>query len=480
MKKIKLPLIDWLIIFGLLGLCYAVFFHHLDEFTIRLWDEGRNAVNAIEMMETKNPIVTYFGGRPDMWNTKPPLHIWIVVLFYKILGVNELALRLPSAISATMVVVMIYIFSVKILKSRAIGLLGSLIILSSMGFPDIHIGRTGDYDALLTLWVFLGSMAVFKYLEDWEGKWLYWGGSFFGLAVLTKGMAGLLVVPGIILYTLISGKFLRLMRTKDFWKTVVVWGVIIGGYYGGRELLNSGYLKTVWNEEIWGRTQKDLGTSGGDFWYYWKIMASFRFQKWILLVPVSIIAYVVTKSQVIKNYVIFAYILVISYFLIISKVETKQLWYDAQLYPLMSLLVAILLVEVIKKLPWILRLWPIVIICFYMQRYIRTNIAYINRPDIDRSSEACLKYGYLFRDKSIETEGFAGVHLAEWCTPIDFYLKKEKLERKEIGQIKQDDKILTCDWITNNKIIEQYDTQMIFDDKNGCLGYQIRGIKILN
>ena len=48
----------------ILILCYIVFFHDLDEFTIRLWDEGRNAVSALEMLKTKNPIVISKGIAP--------------------------------------------------------------------------------------------------------------------------------------------------------------------------------------------------------------------------------------------------------------------------------------------------------------------------------------------------------------------------------------------------------------------------------
>ena len=149
------------------------------------------------------------------------------------------------------------------------------------------------------------------------------------------------------------------------------------------------------------------------------------------------------------------------------------MWYDAQLYPFMSLLVAITLVEIINKLPLLLRFFPILILCFYMQRYIRTNIAYINRPDLEKS-EACLKYGYLFRDKSIKKDGFVGVHKASWCTPIYFYLERDSLVREEISQLKVGDKALTCDSITFNEIKEKYNIDMIFDNKDGCLGFKIK------
>lgn len=464
--------INLFILISLSILCYLVFFRQLGLFTSRIWDESRNGVNALEMIKTKNPIVTYFHQSPDMWNTKPPFYIWIVVIMFKLFGANELTLRLPSAIAATLVTFSIFIFSFKILKNKWIGLLGSLILISSMGFPDIHIGRTGDYDAMLTLFVFLGSLMFFIYLENRLAKYLWLTGLFFIMAVLTKGIAGMMIFPGIFIYLLISKNLLKLIKDKNFYKVLLIYILIIGGYYIGREYLNHGYLKAVWNEEIFGRTKNNLGANGNNFWYYWEMFSSFRFQKWIYFVPLSIFIWLFGKNRKNKKIVLFSWLISLSYFLIISYSGTKQMWYDAQMYPFMSLMVAIFLVEIINKLPILLRLFPLLILCFYMQRYVRTNIAYINRPDLEKS-DSCLKYGYLFRDITIDKTGFVGVHKADWCTPISFYLEKNNLKRKNINELKSKEKVLTCDSITFNEIKEKYKIKPIFDNKDGCLGFSI-------
>jgi 4-amino-4-deoxy-L-arabinose transferase-like glycosyltransferase len=396
---------------------------------------------------------------------------------YQIFGVNEFALRLPSAIAASLVVCLIFVFGNRVLKNKWTGFIGALIILSSMGFPDLHIGRTGDYDAMLVLFIFLGGLSFFNYLENQQSKYIYFCGLFFTLAVLTKGVAGLLIVPGMVLYVLLSGKLTKMFKNKSFWKAIMYSLLAISCYYLGRELLNHGYLAAVWREEVWARTQSNLGANSTDFWYYWKLFVSFRFQKWIYFVPFSIIVCLFAKDKTTKRFILFSYIVAVTYFLVISTTETKQMWYDAQLYPFISLLTAIVIVETINRLPFLLRLFPILILCFYMQRYIRTNIAYINRPDLEKS-EACLKYGYLFRDKSISKDGFVGVHKASWCTPIYFYLERDGLVRKEVSQLKIGDKALTCDSITFNEIKDKYNIDMIFDNKDGCLGFNINQEKM--
>lgn len=469
-------IIDKIIIFGLLILCYIIFFHHLGEFTLRLWDEGRNAVNALEIVKNHNFIVTYFKGNPDMWNVKPPLHIWIVAIFFKLFGVGELTLRLPSAISATLVILLIYVFGFKVLNNKLIGLLGSLIILSSMGFPDTHVGRTGDYDALLVLFSFLGAIFSFIYFQNPSKKILYLAGLSWTLSVLTKGVAGLLLVPGIILFSILSNNIIKLFKDLYFWKLVIFFGLVIGAYYVCRELANHGYIQAVLNKDIFGRYQKDIGSGGSNFWYYWDLMASFRFQKWIYFIPISIISFFVTKEKIVKQFILYSYLLVVSYFIIISKSETKQFWYDAQLYPLASLLVATFIITLIERLPLLLRLFPVVILCFYLQRYVRTNIAYIHRPDLDKSM-SCLKYGYLFRDKSINKDSFIGVHKDTSCSPFQFYLENNGSATKTIDDIDVGDNILTCDTPTLNEIERKYSIDTLFDNKDGCIGIKIQKLK---
>ena len=57
---------------------YLLFFHRLGELPIYVWDEARDTINALEMLRTGDLLVTYFHGRPDLWNTKPPGAVWLM------------------------------------------------------------------------------------------------------------------------------------------------------------------------------------------------------------------------------------------------------------------------------------------------------------------------------------------------------------------------------------------------------------------
>lgn len=465
--------LDLLLVLGIIFLCYLTFFHHLGEFAIRLWDEGRNGTNAVEMLKGANWLVPTFNYQVDMWNVKPPLHIWILVLFFKIFGISELSLRLPSAIAASIVVVGVFFVGRFILKKRWVGFLASLIILSSMGFPEIHIGRTGDYDALLVMWVFGAIVFSFLYLEYWKKKYLILATIFWLASVMTKGVAGLLMVPGLFLYSLFSKKFFILIKDKKFWIALFGLLVLISSYYLCREYINPGYLAAVWKGDLFGRYKMNVGSGTADFWYYWKLMASFRFQKWIYLVPISIVSYFLVKKDKNKNLILLLYLSTVSYFVVISAAQTKQYWYDAQLYPLASLLVAILLITLLDRVPLILKLFPILVLAFYTQRYIRTNLAYINRPDLDKDN-ACIKYGYLFRETSIDKGNFKVVHSDEECFSLHFYTSQNNLVRKNILDISKGDKVLSCNKDDIEMIKKKWKIENIFVSQNGCEGMKIK------
>jgi 4-amino-4-deoxy-L-arabinose transferase-like glycosyltransferase len=64
----------------LLALCYPVFFLHLNEPVMHLWDESSYAHNAMQMIKHKKPLVVYAFDVPDTYNTKPPFVVWMMAI----------------------------------------------------------------------------------------------------------------------------------------------------------------------------------------------------------------------------------------------------------------------------------------------------------------------------------------------------------------------------------------------------------------
>src|SRR5688572_18104826 len=149
----------WLIPF----LAAAIFpvFWQLTSLPIRQWDEARLAVNAAEMLDNGNLLVTYFQGQPDMWNTKPPLQVWLIALSIKAFGYTEFAVRFPSAVMAVATMAVIFWFCLKVFRSKLAAVLSVLVLVSSQGYMGYHVARNGDYEALLIFFITIYMLSFF-------------------------------------------------------------------------------------------------------------------------------------------------------------------------------------------------------------------------------------------------------------------------------------------------------------------------------
>lgn len=320
-------------------ICFPVF-SHMESLPIKLFDESRLAINAYEMSKTGNLMVPTYEYQPDLWNTKPPLMIWLQVLGIKLFGTGELPIRLPSAIAALLTCLFILFFSIRYLKDFWFGAISVIVLISSVGYIQVHAVRTGDYDSLLTLFTTLYSLLFFLYLESGQVKFLYY--TFFAIvfAVLSKGIAGMIYLPVLLFLSIIKHKTGLILKSKHFYLGLSIFIFIIGGYYICREILNPGYLNAVWKNEIGGRYITAIEGHKQSFWFYYRMLVDHHFGYWFILIPCGIIVGYFHKVDKIRKLALYSTVLVLFYFLVISLGQTKLEWYNVPQYPFLSILVA--------------------------------------------------------------------------------------------------------------------------------------------
>jgi 4-amino-4-deoxy-L-arabinose transferase-like glycosyltransferase len=316
-------------------------FLHLDFLTIRLWDEARTAINAYEMYHSKNYLIPTYQGEPDMWNLKPPLMVWLQVLFMKLIGVNEWSVRLPSALAALFTCIIIMLISVRYVKKFWLGFFCVLVLVTSRGYVGYHNARTGDYDALLTLFLTLGNFAFFIFLENSKPKYLYLFVISMILAVLTKSTAALMILPGLFIYVILKRKLLILLKNKHLYICLVIFIISASSYYLLREIYNQGYLKEIWASDFGGRYMDTLFGHKHSFWYYFGNLFDHRFIIWVFFIPFGVYFGLKNKDNRIKNLTLFSSIITLTYFLFISSAQTKLFWYALPMYPFLAILVGV-------------------------------------------------------------------------------------------------------------------------------------------
>jgi 4-amino-4-deoxy-L-arabinose transferase-like glycosyltransferase len=329
-------------------LMYMPIFGNLNTLPIRIWDEGRIAINACEMHMTGNFIVTTFNFRPDMWNTKPPMLVWCMVSLMKIVGVNELAVRLPSAFAAFFTCLALLLFARRYFKDDWIGFITVLVLITTNGYIHYHVSRTGDYDALLTLFTTVSCLYFYTYCETKQTRYLYLFFICLTLAVLTKGIAGLLFSPALFLFCLIRKKLMLFFLNKHFYIGMMIFLFFGVGYYFLRDHYNPGYLKAIQENELGGRYLQKQGDQDFDFWFYFHNLLDRQFTYWIFLLPGGFILGFISKNQRVRRLTIFLTLLIFTFFIIVSAGQTRLEQYIAPLFPFLALTVALFLHYVFK------------------------------------------------------------------------------------------------------------------------------------
>jgi 4-amino-4-deoxy-L-arabinose transferase-like glycosyltransferase len=315
-------------------------FHNLDLLVLRQFDDARRGVNAFEMMQNGNLLVTHYDHQPDMWGTKPPLLVWFQTLLMLILGPGELAVRLPSAISGLLTCLAMFFFSLKYLKNPLFGLIWTTVLITFNGYVDYHGTRTGDFDAMLTFFMFLYSFFFFLFTEKKNKKYLLYSTLFVTLAVMTKGIAGLLFLPAMLLWAIISRSLKEVITSRQTWIGIFIFIIVAGGYYILREILNPGYLDAVTQNELGGRYLQSIEGHDQNIGEYIDVYINHRLLKWAIYIIPGLIAGFFLKEKMAKRLHMYSIILVVIHLVIILLSRTKLMWYDLPEYPFLALLIA--------------------------------------------------------------------------------------------------------------------------------------------
>ncbi|MCB0705128.1 MAG: glycosyltransferase family 39 protein [Saprospiraceae bacterium] len=203
-QRIHVPEYLYLVFILLLAGFFA--FYKLGMHPLAEFDESRNGVNAMEMLQHGHWLQLHYAGVPDTWNNKPPLLIWSIIASFKFFGVNALALRIPAALFILLSV--LYSFKICTLyRSAKFAFWACLLLIPIGGFIGTHTGRTADFEAPLIGFLLGSTYYYLKYLDFGNKKGIFFTALFLGLAFLSKGPAMAIFIPGLILYTVLRGKF---------------------------------------------------------------------------------------------------------------------------------------------------------------------------------------------------------------------------------------------------------------------------------
>ncbi len=254
-----------------LAACAGFLFFDLRTAPIVLWDESRMAVNALEMhLSGHLRLITTYGFQPDLWNTKPPLLIWLMDLSMSLFGVSEGSMRLPSMLSALGVLALVLSFTRRVTHSFPTAALATGLLALSVLFFAKHGARTADYEALLgfltTGYLYVLFFALHRRRPGAVA--VLTAGGLVAAAVLTKSVAALLPGLGVPLYLVIHRRWRRPLQSPWYAAAGALALGLAAAYFLLREHAAPGYLRAVMFNDVSGRFTSALDRHSGPPWYY--------------------------------------------------------------------------------------------------------------------------------------------------------------------------------------------------------------------
>ena len=172
--------------------------NHLGHGAIKALDESYHALVAKNLIQ--HPLTPTLYDKPwleydyrdwqnnHVWLHKPPVPLWQMALSMALLGVNTLALRLPSALLATAAVYLTYAIGRELLNDRR----AALIAAALQGFNPAITSLVHGYvfsdhiDIAVLFWVELSVYFLVRAIKSGSMRWTALAGTAQGLAYLSK------------------------------------------------------------------------------------------------------------------------------------------------------------------------------------------------------------------------------------------------------------------------------------------------------
>jgi 4-amino-4-deoxy-L-arabinose transferase-like glycosyltransferase len=269
----------------LLALVTALLLFRLGEAPLIGPDEPRYARVAVEMHRRGDWVLPTLQGRP--WLEKPPLYYWMAGRAFSVLGENETAARLPSAVAAVLLAGLTALVGAR-LYGGAAGLHAGF--LCGTGLLAFVYGRAASMDMLLAATVTASiGLAGLRLLGIAGRMAVIAAGACAGLALLAKGPLGAL------LPALVALAYLAAARDRpEAWRriasrvplAIVAMVAVAGPWYGailatqGREFVDVFLL----NHNV-ARFTSTIHNHPGSVLYYAPLLVGGLFMGSGLIVP---------------------------------------------------------------------------------------------------------------------------------------------------------------------------------------------------
>ena len=343
---------------------YFAFFYHFANRDFWSSHEARAAMNANSILDEASTLLPkIYDGSDDL--QKPPLYYWLVAGISRIRGseVDAISVRLPSALGASGILILMFFFLWKNHDIYA-GILGATILLTCIHFG--WLARIGRIDMAMAFFT-TSSVLSFYQAGKSDGKTklillvLTYGSIL--ISVLMKGLPALVLILPLFVFWICFAGFLReraevnlskfAFLTRSIKEYRLVSGLLAVGflssfyfYWINRES-DGKFFEVFFGYHHWARAMGNGALRSHPSWFY-AYQFFIDFTPWSPIFYCSIITVFCTKRLKLSSLHWFGLIWFLVMFLILSMVSYKRADYLLPAYPGAALFLAVLLSDMLK------------------------------------------------------------------------------------------------------------------------------------
>jgi 4-amino-4-deoxy-L-arabinose transferase-like glycosyltransferase len=256
-----------------------------------LWDNSEPTYAEVvkELFKTGDWLTLHYNYQP--WYIHPPLWIWTAGAAVKLFGLNEFAVRFPSALFGVLGAVATYVAGRRMYGEVA-GILSALALATSLEY--IVLSRLAILDSMLICFVTIATFWGYFALRDGDRRALLIAAAAAALGTMTKGPVAI-VIPALVLAAWFAGETL-LVRNPDWagtrrirslpWLGAIVVYLVLGGWWFALETARVGspFLSEYLGRSTFGRYLSPFENQPGPFYYYVPLLL-LGFFPWIAFLP---------------------------------------------------------------------------------------------------------------------------------------------------------------------------------------------------
>jgi 4-amino-4-deoxy-L-arabinose transferase-like glycosyltransferase len=217
-------IIPALILLTLCGIILTIYIS--SDFFLHEWDERFHALVAKNLINQPfipklyaHPLIPYDyknWGSNYIWVHKQPVPLWGMALSLRIAGINEFAVRLPSIILSTGGILITYYIACYLYDSK-VAFISAFLFAINGKIIALAGGRdaTDHIDIFFLFFVSLAVVMAIKFVKSKNQSYNILCGISIGLAILSKWLPALIVLPIWFLLVLDSRKFNRIEIIKN-------------------------------------------------------------------------------------------------------------------------------------------------------------------------------------------------------------------------------------------------------------------------